>query len=171
MLTISEFEKFIESDLVYQQNLISVIDEKGRQIFIDNFVELYKYNSCTIKLEQMEKYNKIIFNFCLALSRKYNHQGPTTCHVFRSYQNSKSFNIHTDPDDVIIYCASGKKKIFVNEIEHNLLPTDTLFIPANNPHQAINEEESLTLSFGLEKFYTEKLNHELDVLSKNDRNL
>ena len=58
MLTISEFEKFIESDLVYLQNLISVIDEKGRQIFIDNFVELYKYNSCTIKLEQMEKYNK-----------------------------------------------------------------------------------------------------------------
>ena len=79
--------------------------------------------------------------------------------------------MHTDPDDVIIYCASGKKKIIMNEIEYNLLAADTLFIPANTPHQAINEEESLTLSFGLEKFYTEKLNHELDVLSKNDRNL
>ena len=171
MIELEEFEKFIHSDLIYDQKLISVIDEKGRQIFVDNLGELYSYTPCTIKVEQMEKYNSSIFDYCQQLSIKHNHQGPTTCHAFRSFRQSKSFNLHTDPDDVIIYCIFGEKQMVVNGIKYTILPNESLHIPANTPHQAINENESLTLSFGLEKFYIEKMNYELDVLSKNNRNM
>lgn len=171
MIDIEEFENFIHSALIYEQKIISVIDENGRQIFVDNLSDLYKYTSCTIKVEQMEKYNNLIFNYCNYLSKKYDHQGPTTCHAFRAFRQSKSFGLHTDPDDVIIHCVFGQKIIFLDGIQHILLPNNFLFIPANTPHEAVNEEESLILSFGLEKFYKEKMNYELDVLSKNNRDL
>lgn len=168
MITLCEFENFIHTNLVYDQKLISVIDEESRQIFIDNLKELYKYRSCTIKLEQMEKYNKEIFDYCQFLSKKYYHQGPITCHLFRALKDSKSFGLHTDPDDVIILCVEGTKNIIVDGIKYKLKPQDSLFIPANTPHEAINEEDSLMLSFGLEKFYIEKINYELDVLPQNN---
>lgn len=171
MITLDEFENFIHSSLIYEQKIISIIDETGRQILINSLSEIYKHRSCTIKLEQMEKYNILIFEYCTFLSNKYKHKGPVTCHLFRSFRQSKSFGLHVDPDDVIIYCVSGEKKMIVGDKEHILLPNESLFIPANTPHQAINENESLTLSFGLEKFYKEKLVYELDVLSKNNRNM
>lgn len=168
MITIDEFENFLFSDIVYEQNVISVIDEQSRQIFINNLRELYDYSSCTIKLEQMEKYNLPIFEYCQKLAKEYNHHGPVTCHAFRAFRQSKSFGLHTDPDDVIMYCVYGQKKVIVDGVEHNLNPKDTLYIPANVPHEAINEEESLMLSFGLEKFFIEKINHELAILPKNN---
>jgi hypothetical protein len=168
MITLEEFESFIHSDLIYEQKIISVIDKEGRQIFVDTLGELYKYPYCTIKVEQMEKYNNNIFKYGQLLSEKHKHYGPVTCHAFRSFRQSKSFGLHTDPDDVIIYCVSGKKKMIVDGLEYNMLPKDTIFISSNTPHQAINEDESLTLSFGLEKFYIEKVNYGLDVLSKDD---
>lgn len=171
MISIEEFEKFIHSDLIYEQKIISVIDGEGRQISVDNMGELYRHTSCTIKVEQMEKYNIHIFNYCHQLSIRYGHLGPTTCHAFRAFRQSKSFGLHTDPDDVIIYCISGRKTIFVDGIKYNLLPTETVFIPANTPHEVVNEQESLILSFGLENFFIEKINYELDVLPKNNRNM
>ena len=171
MIELEQFEKFIHSDLIYEQKIISVIDKEGRQIFVDNLGELYRHTSCTIKVEQMEKYNSAIFKYGRHLSRIHRHSGPVTCHAFRAFRQSNSFGLHTDPDDVIIYCIFGEKKMIVGGVEHTLIPHDTLFIPANTPHQAINDKESLILSFGLEKFYTEKLIYELDVLSKNNRNL
>jgi mannose-6-phosphate isomerase-like protein (cupin superfamily) len=116
----------------------------------------------------MEKYNEEIFNHCQTLPKTHKHHGPITCHAFRAFRQSNSFGLHSDPDDVIMYCVYGSKKIIVNDIEHILKSQDSLFIPANTPHEAVNEEESLMLSFGLEKFYIEKLNYELDVLSKNN---
>jgi mannose-6-phosphate isomerase-like protein (cupin superfamily) len=171
MIKLSGFEEFIHSDLVYQQKIISVIDENSRQIVLNNLAELYSYTSCTIKLEQMEKYNKQIFDYCHFLSANHNHYGPVTCHAFRAFRQSMSFGLHTDPDDVILYCIHGKKKMVVDGNEYILKPHDTLFIPANTPHEAINDDESLMLSFGLEKFYVEKLNYELDVLPKDNRNM
>jgi mannose-6-phosphate isomerase-like protein (cupin superfamily) len=168
MITLYEFESFIHTDLVYEQKLISIIDGESRQIYIDNLKELYEYPSCTIKLEQMEKYNKGIFDYCQLLSKQYSHQGPITCHLFWSLKGSKSFGLHTDPDNVIILCIEGIKDIILNGIKHKLKPQDSLFIPANTPHEAINEENSLMLSFGLEKFYIEKINYELDVLPQDN---
>jgi len=166
MITLYDFENFIHTNLVYEQKIISIIDTEKKQIYIDNLRELYEYPSCTIKLEQMEKYNQEIFNYCQTLSKNYNHHGPVTCHAFRAFRQSNSFGLHTDPDDVIMYCVHGSKKIIVDGVEHTLKNGHSLFIPANTPHEAINEDESLMLSFGLEKFYIEKLNYELDVLSK-----
>ena len=166
MITLYDFENFIHTNLVYEQKIISIINTENKQIYINNLKELYEYPFCTIKLEQMEKYNQEIFNHCETLSQKYKHCGPVTCHAFRAFQRSNSFGLHTDPDNVIMYCVHGSKKIIVNNTERILNKNDLLFIPANTPHEAINEEESLTLSFGLEKFYIEKLNYELDVLSK-----
>lgn len=157
MISLSEFEQFIHSEFVYEQKLISVIDELGRQIYINNIHELYKYAGCTIKLEQMERYNKDIFDYCSFLADKFNHNGPVTCHAFRAFVNSKSFGLHTDPDDVVIYCISGKKTMMVDGVLTNLFPHDILFIPANKPHEAINEQESLMLSFGLEKYFIDKM--------------
>jgi quercetin dioxygenase-like cupin family protein len=171
MIEIGEFENFIQNEIVYQQNIISIIDDLGRQIYLSNLGQLHSNYGKTIKVESMEKYNDKIFNKGKELTVFYKHDGPVTCHAFQSFKNSKSFGLHTDPDDVIIYCVFGEKKLIVNGMQHILLPKDSVYIPANTPHQAINEHESLTLSFGLEKFYIEKLNHELDVLSKNDRNL
>jgi uncharacterized RmlC-like cupin family protein len=157
MITIGEFEDFIHSELVYEQKIISVIDVESRQININNLGELYKFCGCTIKLEQMERYNKEIFQYCSYLSGEYKHNGPVTCHAFRAFENSKSFGMHTDPDDVVIYCIWGKKKIIVNGVLHILLPHDIIYIPANTPHEAINDEESLMLSFGLEKYFIDKM--------------
>jgi quercetin dioxygenase-like cupin family protein len=83
-------------------------------------------------------------------------------------KGSKSFGLHTDPDDVIIFCIEGIKNIIVDGVKYKLKPQNSLFIPANKPHEAINEEDSLMLSFGLEKFYIEKINYELDVLPQNN---
>lgn len=169
MISLNDFENFIHSDLVYEQKIISVIDEQGRQIFLDSVGDLYKYNSCTIKLEQMEKYSEDLYNHCAELAIKFNHLGPVTCHIFRAFKNSKSFGLHTDPDSVVLHCVYGQKNMFVNDIEHVLMPGDVLSIKANTPHEAINKEESLMLSFGLEDFYVNKVKlYELDVLSKNN---
>jgi hypothetical protein len=157
MIDLGEFEDFIHSELVYEQKIISVIDEESRQIFIDSISDLYKFYGCTIKLEQMERYSAVIYDYCELLINKYKHNGPVTCHAFRAFENSKSFGIHTDPDDVLIYCIWGKKKILVDGVLHILLPHDILFIPANTPHEAINEHESLMLSFGLEKYFIDRM--------------
>jgi quercetin dioxygenase-like cupin family protein len=53
----------------------------------------------------------------------------------------------------------------------DLHPGQEVFIPANTPHEALNDEESLMLSFGLEDFYKNKLYNELDVLPKNHGNV
>ncbi len=58
MITLNEFENFLYTDLVYEQKIVSVIDDQHRQILIENIRQLHDYTNCTIKLEQMEKYNE-----------------------------------------------------------------------------------------------------------------
>lgn len=157
MLTIDEFHNFIEQSLVYEQKLISIIDHLGRQILLDDLGQFHSNYGKTIKVEGMEKYDSFLFEKCEQLKQKYNHNGPVTCHVFRSFENSKSFPQHVDPDNVILNVLWGEKKIKFEEREIILKENDELFIPANTPHQAINEKESLMLSFGLEKFLVDKL--------------
>lgn len=119
----------------------------------------------------MEKYSQFIFQKCQSLAKQYNHYGPVTCHAFIAHKNSPSFGMHTDPDDVYIYCIDGKKTMII-ENESVIIEKDRwIFIPANTPHMATNEEFAVTLSFGLEKFLKDKLNNELHVLSKDNRDL
>lgn len=157
MINDEQFEKFIQSDLVYEQKIISIIDDLGRQIFLDDLAQLHSNYGKTIKLECMEKYNKEIYDYCFYLKKLYNHYGPVTCHLFKAFKNSKSFDMHQDPDDVFIHCISGKKTLeFDMGQKITLLPGESFFIPTGRKHRALNIDESMILSFGLEKFLIEK---------------
>ena len=112
----------------------------------------------------MEKYNQEIYNYCKYLAKQKNHNGPITCHAFRAYPESISFDTHTDPDDVLLYVTEGIKTIQIDNRYIHLGINESLFIPANTPHRAINNDSSLMLSFGLEKFMCDKAYYELDVL-------
>lgn len=156
MITIGEFENFITKNICYEQRIISIIDDLGRQIFLEDLGQLHKNYGKTIKIESMEKYNQTLYNYCEQLKKTYNHFAPITCHAFRSFENSKSFSEHTDPDDVFLFVIFGEKKMIVDNVEVVLREGDTFFIPSNTKHQAINEKESLMLSFGLENFLVDK---------------
>ena len=168
MLSYDEFEEFSLSNYALEEKVVSVIDPHGRQVQIESVSQFLFYEGCTIKIQNMEKYNSDIYNYCNYLKQIKNHSGPVTCHAFRAYPNSVSFNMHTDPDDVFLYVTEGIKTIEVYNKYNELAVSDSLFIPANTPHRALNGHSSLMLSFGLEKFMCEKAYYELDVLPQNN---
>ncbi len=120
----------------------------------------------------MEKYSPSIFYRCSWYKIKHAHAGAVTCHGFIAHENSPSFGMHTDPDDVIIYCVDGEKSLIIDDKYTTLKVGEEVFIPANTPHMALNEKSAFTLSFGLEKFLIHKAkNYELDAIPENNRNL
>lgn len=164
MLTYDDFEKFCLSNYALEEKIVSIIDYHGRQIQIESVSQFLSYNNCTIKIQSMEKYNSVIHNYCKHLSEVRKHNGPVTCHAFRAYPDSISFNLHTDPDDVFLYVTQGVKTIQIENRYILLGVGESVFIPANTPHRALNKDSSLMLSFGLEKFMCDKAYNELDVL-------
>jgi mannose-6-phosphate isomerase-like protein (cupin superfamily) len=164
MLTYNEFEKFSLSNYALEEKIVSVIDYNGRQVQIESVSQFLSYQGCSIKIQSMEKYNSEIYNYSNYLKKFKNHNGPVTCHVFRAYPDSMSFDMHTDPDDIFLYVTEGIKTIKVYNKHCQLGVGESLFIPANTPHRALNTHSSLMLSFGLEKFMCEKAYYELDVL-------
>lgn len=163
-----QFLNAIQSKYIYQQKMVYSIDEEGRENLIENFAEIMKYPMRSVKIERMEDYNRDIFDYCLYLKRKQKHKKPITCHLFYASKGAYSFKEHTDPDDVIIYCCEGEKSLTINGSYIKIPSLSWVKIPANTPHQAFNETEALTLSFGLEDFIEDKVTYELDGLSKND---
>lgn len=157
MITIDEFDNFIENNLVYEENLISIINYQGQQIFLDNLGQFHSNYGQTIKVEGMEKYNNSIFNECKRLSKLYNHEGPITCHAFRAFGNSKSFPKHSDPDNVHLLVSEGQFELNVNDSVYTLKKGDVFFIPSGESHFGIHTHSCLILSFGLEKFLVDKL--------------
>lgn len=168
MISYDEFERFAFSNYALDQKIVSVIDNLGRQIQIESVSHFLSYTKCTIKIESMERYNQKLFEYCQSLATKYNHTGPVTCHGFRAYADSHSFPTHKDLDDVLIYVIKGVKTMEIQGHLVQIVAGDSILIPANTPHRAINTHDSLMLSFGLEKFMSDKVDNELDVLSKNN---
>jgi mannose-6-phosphate isomerase-like protein (cupin superfamily) len=170
MIKLNDVVEFIHNPLAYEQKLVSIINTKGEQILLSSFSELYNDPNSTIKVEGLEKFSIETYNKCQYLGLKYNHKGPITCHAFIAKDGAPSFPLHTDPDDVIILCVEGTKKLLIENEYIILQAGDDVYIPANTPHQAFNENAAFTLSFGLEKFLKDKakLYNELDVLPKND---
>ena len=164
MFSIYKMLEVLYNDYLYQERLVSYIDDIGLQRYVEKFSEILGKESITIKLEGMERFSKDLFNKGQELALNYNHKGPVTCHVFYAKENSPSFGMHTDPDDVIIVCVEGKKTLIVDSVYITLNPGEEVYIPYNTPHQALNEYEALSLSYGLERFIEDKMN-ELDVLS------
>ena len=164
MLSYSEFEKFALSNYALEEKIVNIIDDNGRQIVIESVSQFLSYQNCTIKIQNMEKYNRVLFAKCQELALQLKHDGPVTCHAFRAYPDSTSFDMHTDPDNVYLFVAEGLKTMEVDGKYIQLSAGQSILIPANTPHQAHNTHSSLMLSFGLEKFMIEKINYELDVL-------
>lgn len=161
--------QFLHNPLAYKQNLVSIINKKGEQIPLSSFSELYGDQEATVKIEGMERFNSSLYEKCEQFKKKYNHNGPVTCHLFLARSHSPSFGEHTDPDDVIIHCVEGKKTLTVNGEYITLREGEEVFIPANTPHKAQNDFAAMTLSFGLEKFLADKMkDYELDTISQNN---
>jgi mannose-6-phosphate isomerase-like protein (cupin superfamily) len=153
MITIEEFNFFITQTLPYEEKIINVIDDYGRQITLDNFGQLKRYENKTIKLESMERYSEKIYNHC----KSFSHFGPVTCHIFRSFKNSMSFPVHTDPCDIMLYVSYGEKNMIIDGEEIIIKSEESLYIPKNTPHYALNRKESIMLSFGLEDFFVNRV--------------
>lgn len=87
-----------------------------------------------------------------------------TLHVFESNYNTESFPMHTDPADVLICMLEGSKTMEVDRdgvLEtHHLTPNEILFIPMNAPHRALNHENNLMLSIGIERYTVEHIQRE-----------
>lgn len=172
MIQTNDVIEFLYNPLAYEQKLVSIINSKGEQIPLNSFAELYNEPNATVKIEGMERFNSTIFKRCEFYKLKYNHSGPVTCHMFIAKENSPSFGLHTDPDDVIIYCVEGSKTLSVDGKYIILNIGEEVFIPADTPHIAHNEHSAVTLSFGLEKFLIDKAKkYELDHLPKDNGDL
>lgn len=152
MITIEEFDSFVQHDVVFDQKLLFYIED-GKEYFIKNLGHLHSNYGKTLKMECGERYNNKIYNFC----KSFNYFGPVTCHIYRAYSNSDSFKLHTDPDDVLLKMLEGQKIFEIDGKETILKQGEEIFIPANTPHRAINTNDSLMLSIGFEKFLIDKV--------------
>ena len=79
-----------------------------------------------------------------------------TVHAFYNQENGASFDVHTDPVDVIIECLDGTKVMEVEGKEISIAKGETLLIPAGTPHRALNYGKALMISHGIHD--TETLN-------------
>lgn len=158
MLTVNEVVEFIHHPLAYEQKLVHAVTPDLLQIQLTSPKDLYSYTDTkTIKIEGMERYNAWVWNKAREFADLYNHTGPITAHAFMTSINGPTFGVHTDPDDVIVYCCEGTKRMEVDGNLFVLNPGDWVYMPHNTPHRAINTDASLMISFGLERFYVDKM--------------
>lgn len=137
-----EFENFLLSKDCFKNHDVSCIDRDGNQHYVkaesypeyQGTVSILLVTDNTIKIEQYEKQ----FGYT-----------DRTAHIFYNKANGPSFGVHTDPVDVLIECLDGVKTMEVEGKEISLEPHDTLFIPANTPHRALNYEKALMISYGI----------------------
>lgn len=158
MITETELFAYVSSSYPYEQKDISIIDEAGRQIIVDNLPSLMHLRSkpYSIKIESMEKYSEKLYNKSQEYAKKYDHKGPVTCHLFWARAGDFSFSEHVDLDDVVIFCADGKKHMTVEGNDIFINEGEELLIPKGVAHEALNTTDAITLSFGLERFSIEK---------------
>lgn len=87
-----------------------------------------------------------------------------TLHVFESTGKTESFPLHTDPADVVLCMLVGSKRILVDDgyraVEHQITANNPLYIPMHVPHQAFNDEDSLMLSIGIERYTSDHIDVE-----------
>jgi len=143
-MNFERFEEFIMSEECYFSYDVSYIDKKGLQHQIPEKYSFWEYQfylgkliaeeKNTIKIEQMERYWK---------------WNDRTIHLFYNPKNGPTFDVHTDPVDVIIDCLDGIKVMEVDGKKITLKPGDKLSIPAGTKHRALNYEKALMASHGI----------------------
>jgi mannose-6-phosphate isomerase-like protein (cupin superfamily) len=141
--TYNDFEDYVLSYDAYMYDRTLYIDNRGKDVKIvsDDYneylakvqVKLAEQHD-TIKVEGIEK----IAGW-----------EDGTIHAFRYWENSPSFEEHTDPVDVILQVQEGAKLIEVNGIEKYISEEEVWWIPANTPHKALNTVEGLMFSYGV----------------------
>ena len=147
-MTFIDFENFLLTEECFDNHDVSYIDEDGNQHYIEQ-TDFISYvgtvarllsESRTMKVEQIET---LLFV-------------KGTVHAFHNQKNGASFDVHTDPVDVLIECLAGTKIMEVEGKEVVLKKGDTVLIPSGTPHRALNYEKALMLSHGIHD--TETLN-------------
>lgn len=141
----------------YAQEMVKVISIDQKVITVDNVNGVLSAPELVLKIEDYEKLNPTIFNACKKLATHLGHCGPVTCHLFKSPKGGVSFPKHTDPDDVVIHVVSGSKTFYTECGDVTVNAGEWLFISRGLQHQAINNKDSIMLSFGLELFIVDKL--------------
>lgn len=152
-----EVDDILSSPYPYEQQLVKILTG---DIAIDamSAMDVLEHSDKVIKIEGMEKLNRTLYTVCKRLAEEYRHDGPVTCHLFISPAGGKSFPWHKDLDHVVLYVVEGTKNMAVeNDCVHTLQPGQALYIPQGTYHKAMNIQSSKMLSFGLERFITEKL--------------
>lgn len=151
-----DFNKVLDSEYSYQQQLVKAIVNNGSMtLFTPD--DIVRHRDRVIKIENYERYSKTLADACSVIAAVFKHAGPVTCHLFLSPAGASSFDLHTDPDDVVLFLMKGSKGFYVDESFFRLEVGEFLFIPHDIVHQAITFDDSVMLSFGLEKYISEKL--------------
>jgi len=147
----------LESLYAYEEGMVKIVLGEAGCETAHSCSDVIAHIDCPIKIEHYEKLSAELYACCEFLKHYFEHDGPVTAHLFISPAESLSFPMHTDPDDVLVLMVKGNKTFRTLDGEYTLKPGESLFIPANTKHQAINHEDSLMISFGLEKFIVDKL--------------
>ena len=142
-LTYQKFEDYILSEEAFLYDRTFTIDKslKDDKIVSDTYEEYYA--KVQIKLAEQHDTLKVEG---IELLCGWEHG---TIHAFRYWKDSPSFPEHTDPVDVIIEVQEGEKFIEIDGKMNNLVKGESISIPANTTHRALNEKEGLMLSYGL----------------------
>ena len=143
-LSYNDFLSLIRSEDALSRKMVSYIDQDGLQHYLED-IDYISYlgiidkllieRNTTIKVERYEK-------LC--------HFFKGTAHIFFAWEDSPSFDTHTDPVDLVIQVTHGSKTMIVNDKEIVAHEGQCLYIPANTPHRATNKTESIMISWGLD---------------------
>lgn len=164
MIDRTDFENILTSHYFYDNRLIYFIREGKDTLVNDEFLTFDAYikglfaekdKRTTIKVQGVETYNKQILKHCYKLAEVWNK--PVDCHAYFGYGGRGSFDMHSDPCEVCIYICEGTKRITTGGENHVLKEGEHLYIKKQQPHQAFNEEDCLSLSFGSYDFSKDKI--------------
>jgi len=168
MLTKQDFEKILFSKRFYDLGLIYVIENDGKykkDYIINDVAKSYTQGvelllaaskkQYGFKIQGIEKYNKEIFDKTIELSKEWG--CPVDCHAYWGYEGRGSFNMHTDPCDVVIHICQGTKQLTIEKETVHLEAEQSIHIEPGTKHKAINTTDCLSLSFGSFKYDNENL--------------
>lgn len=149
--------RVLDSLYAYEEGMVKIILGELGSIAAFSASDVASHSHCPIKIEHYEKFSPELYRCCEVLKEYFRHRGPVTAHLFLSPAGSISFPMHTDPDDVLALVVKGTKKFKTEQGDFEVGSGEALFIPSGTPHMAVNDQTSIMLSFGLEKFIVDKL--------------
>jgi len=161
-----EIDSFLNSKIGYIDRKIYIIDKDDNGFYTyedvfdkkDYIKKMTLNNKYVTMLKNIESINKVVWEFCQNISYRIRRKNlPVSVYCFISPEGSISFDMHDDPDDVLIYVVHGEKCMETFNKEYILKKGQCLFIPKKTQHRAINKKESVILSIGLDEFYMDKI--------------